>query len=187
MTGNKPWYQSKTMIGLVATAVTMVLGFLKLDVSKMEVSEIITQLVAVGGLIFAAYGRAKAKTKLGGAPKAKRVNMPLLLLLLLPLCALQVGCFNAEKVTDAPSDGALVGSSSLESATPSSDRGPIANTIQMVRDRALFGFGFANKNGRVYAPFYIGWDTGPIAPDADSVDHDDSALRQAEIDFFSGK
>jgi hypothetical protein len=64
----KPWYASKTIwAGLIATAVSILGGLLKVDVSAPEQAELATFIpdiiVGVMGII-AVIGRVTAKTKI---------------------------------------------------------------------------------------------------------------------------
>ena len=57
----KPWYKSKTMLGLALTAVGVVLGVADPEAFSAELTEAIVRVFEIVGLAIAAYGRKVAK------------------------------------------------------------------------------------------------------------------------------
>lgn len=62
MTGTKPWYTSKTFMGLIATVLSMIFIFLKLEIPAQQIDVFVAAVFAFLGQLLAAFGR-KAATK----------------------------------------------------------------------------------------------------------------------------
>ena len=57
----KPWWQSRTIIGVIVLLLAQVLKLLKVDIVNEELTQIVTlSLDAIGGFL-AIYGRVKAR------------------------------------------------------------------------------------------------------------------------------
>lgn len=57
----KPFWQSKTFLGLIVALLAPLITRLGLPLGDAETQELIEHAVSIGGILFAAYGRAKAK------------------------------------------------------------------------------------------------------------------------------
>jgi uncharacterized membrane protein len=67
----KPWYQSRTIVGVVVMILAQVLRWLKVDILNEELTDIVTLAMEVIGAALAIYGRVNARktlrmTKPGG-------------------------------------------------------------------------------------------------------------------------
>ena len=72
-------------------------------------------------------------------------------------------CWDGSEVREIGMQPALFHTESMESP------GLIQGWADTIRERAMFGFGFANRGGRVYLPFWVGWDSSP-SPSADEIE-----------------
>ncbi len=74
MEQQKPWYKSKTLIGLIVAAVGLLAPkYTPLLELVGPVLDTAGQVTEVGGLVYAGYGRVKAKAQIT-AMKPKEVN-----------------------------------------------------------------------------------------------------------------
>jgi hypothetical protein len=60
MSGVKPWWASKTLVGLIVAALATVMP----DVDEALLGEIVNQTITLAGLAYAVYGRLTAKQEL---------------------------------------------------------------------------------------------------------------------------
>ena len=63
MYNEKPWYQSKAILGSLVTIVALIAGGFNLNIDAQtqgEVVELVSVVVGVIGSVFAIYGRIKA-------------------------------------------------------------------------------------------------------------------------------
>ena len=71
MTEEKPWWQSRTIIGIVVMLLAQVLKWFHVDIINEELTDIVTIVMEATGAGLAVYGRVKARktlrrTKPGG-------------------------------------------------------------------------------------------------------------------------
>jgi hypothetical protein len=64
MEDSKKWYTSKTVIGIVVTAVSILLKATGVTIGDADITMLITSLFQVVGLALALYGRIVAEKKL---------------------------------------------------------------------------------------------------------------------------
>lgn len=72
----KPWWQSRTMIGLAVSAVSMIASAAGYSIDAGLLTEVITQALALVGLVVAWWGRVQAKQPIDAAQIAPGVRMP---------------------------------------------------------------------------------------------------------------
>lgn len=53
----------RTYTGLVVSAIGLILSLLKINITTEEIQPIVNALLEAGGLLYATYGRYKAKPK----------------------------------------------------------------------------------------------------------------------------
>ena len=71
MNGDKPWWQSRTIIGIVVMLLAQALKWFNVDIVNAELTDIVTIVMETAGAGLAVYGRVKARktlrrTKPGG-------------------------------------------------------------------------------------------------------------------------
>lgn len=64
MTGNKPWWKSTTIQGLVAILIPIAAKYLKIDIAPEGARDLVTALFEGVGSILVVWGRVKANTQL---------------------------------------------------------------------------------------------------------------------------
>lgn len=64
MNGDKPWWQSRTIIGIVVMLLAQVLKWLNVDIVNEELTDIVTIAMETAGAGLAVYGRVKARKTL---------------------------------------------------------------------------------------------------------------------------
>ena len=57
----KPWWQSRTILGIVIMVVAQVLKYLKVDIANEELTSIVYLIAETLGASLAIYGRVKAR------------------------------------------------------------------------------------------------------------------------------
>ena len=57
----KPWWQSRTILGIVIMVAAQVLKYLKVDLANEELTQIVYLLAETLGASLAIYGRVKAR------------------------------------------------------------------------------------------------------------------------------
>lgn len=57
----KPWWQSRTILGIVIMVVAQVLKYLKVDLANEELTQIVYLLAETLGASLAIYGRVRAR------------------------------------------------------------------------------------------------------------------------------
>jgi hypothetical protein len=60
-TETKPWWQSRTILGIVIMVVAQVLKYLKVDIANEELTSIVYLAAETLGASLAIYGRVKAR------------------------------------------------------------------------------------------------------------------------------
>lgn len=66
----KPFWQSRTVIGIFAMILSQVLKHWQLDVLPADIGDIVTQTLDYGGAMLAIYGRIKATAPINGTANA---------------------------------------------------------------------------------------------------------------------
>ena len=61
----KPWWQSRTIIGVIVLLIAQILKYLKVDIVNEELTEIVVLVMDFLGASLAIYGRVKATCSIG--------------------------------------------------------------------------------------------------------------------------
>lgn len=76
----KPWWTSRAILGLAATILAMVAGKFGFEIADEQITQILLQVVELGGLIFAAWGTVGRKGQIDSTLVArvgtKEVRLP---------------------------------------------------------------------------------------------------------------
>jgi hypothetical protein len=64
MNGDKPWWQSRTIIGIVVMLLAQALKWFNVDIINEELTDIVTIAMETAGAGLAVYGRVKARKTL---------------------------------------------------------------------------------------------------------------------------
>jgi len=64
MNEDKPWWQSRTIIGIVVMLLAQILKWLHVDIVNEELTDIVTIVMEAAGAGLAVYGRVKARKTL---------------------------------------------------------------------------------------------------------------------------
>lgn len=62
--GTKPWWQSRTIVGVIVLILAQVLKYLKIDIVNEELTDIVVLAMDAIGASLAIYGRVKARQTL---------------------------------------------------------------------------------------------------------------------------
>ena len=64
MNGDKPWWQSRTIIGIVVMLLAQALKWFNVDIVNADLTDIVTIAMETAGAALAVYGRVKARKTL---------------------------------------------------------------------------------------------------------------------------
>lgn len=101
MTGNKPWYLSKGVMGGVLSAICVVLSMFDIELSTAEQTEMLDQWLkgaAAFFAMFASYGRVVAKAKVDLAKPKRTGKLPLIALVI--IVPFLIGCPVLQNLSD---------------------------------------------------------------------------------------
>lgn len=70
----KPWWQSRTIVGVIVLILAQVLKYLKIDIVNEELTDIVVLAMDAIGASLAIYGRVKARRTLTGTIPGGKFN-----------------------------------------------------------------------------------------------------------------